>query len=633
MNQYALINFYRLICGFGLLLCIHSAHAEDYVVERGWVEDTSGTMTLEQVRALPEKPLKSTTFGKGYSQSNFWIRLRIDPSKKNNRNTDSSLVIRMRPVYQDTVELFDPLSIKEPRPVTGDFVDWAHDEWRSLNLNFVVPLGSEARDVWLKLRTHQAVKTNIEVVSSDEALRLDRRQETFSTLYLALILFVISWAVLNWISHRDPIVGWFLVRSITTFIYLFSLLGYTRNFASGWLPASWLDPIFNISLWVFVASAIWFDSKLIEEFKANRLLVKLIRLLVIALPIELLMALMDRMALGVIINYLVTAIAAILVFLGAVSTSAWNSPSSDNSQLQRIVPKPVFVAMYSMAILLVIYDRLAAMDIVPSSKNLIDLILLYPLPISIFMMLLLQLRSYRLNLQRQAVQKSLEISQREAELEKNQRIEQERFLSMLTHELKTPISIAKINLGISGIHGKERERIDRALKNMADVVERCRISAAMEDKRLKIDLETFQIGLAIEGLLGLMNAHDRVKFIEVNDAVIHTDSQLFTVIVSNLLDNALKYSPQASTIFVKIDHVDNHGVHGLSVFVKNQVLPGGIPDPDRVFTKYYRSQVAESKSGSGLGLYICAGLAQMLGGMLRYQASDDALEFELWIPA
>lgn len=589
-------------------------HANDFVVERGSVEDPSGTMTWEQVQVIPEQSFKSSTFGKGYSQSNLWIRLRIDPSQAKHPDPDGSLVIRMRPVYQDTIELYDPLSKKESDRVTGDFFDWADDEWQSLNLNFVVPQGNAARDVWLKLRTHQAVKTNIEVVSRDEAIRLDRRQETFSTLYLALILFVISWAVLNWISQRDQLVGWFVVRSVATFLYLFSLLGYTRTFTSGWLPAAWLDPIFNISLWVFVASVIWFDSKLIEEFKANRLLVLLIRLLVIALPVELLMALMGRMAEGVIINYLITVIATVLVFLGAISTSAWKNPSTDNLQLQRIVPKPVFVAMYSMAILLVIYDRLAAMDIVPASRNLIDLILLYPLPISILMMFLLQLRSYRVNRQREAAQKALEISQREAELEKKQRIEQERFLSMLTHELKTPISVAKINLGISGIQGKERERIDRALKNMTDVVERCRISAAMEDKRLKVDPETFHISSVIEQLLSLLNAHDRVKFTEVNDAVIHSDCQLFTIIISNLLDNALKYSPQGTEICVNIGEANANGMQGLSVVVRNQVLPGAIPDPARIFSKYYRSQAAESKSGSGLGLYICAGLAQMLGG-------------------
>jgi signal transduction histidine kinase len=329
----------------------------------------------------------------------------------------------------------------------------------------------------------------------------------------------------------------------------------------------------------------------------------------------------------------VTVVATLLVFLAAISTKAWVNPREDGLQLHRIMPKAALVGMYSLAILLVLYDRISIMNGSTPSENLIDLIMLYPLPMSIFMLIVLQLRAYQQNCLQQAAQRALELSQQEAEIEKKQRLEHQHFLSMLTHELKTPISVAKINLGLSGMVGKERDRIARALKNMNDVVERCRISAAMEHQRLQIEPETFEVRFVLEELIASLGEQRCVKFSEVNVGLINTDLQLYRIIASNLLDNALKYSPLDSTIFISSVNQVSSGISGVSLIVSNKVNSGAMPDLDRLFTKYYRAQSAESKSGSGLGLYICAGIAQMLGGKISCQGHGNDLEFKFWIPA
>lgn len=628
-----IFQFRNLFLTLGLLGYILLAQGSDYVSARGWVEDPTGTLGLTEIKASPEQALDSNVFGKGYSTSTYWIRLRIDPTNASEEKPEENLIVRIRPVYQDNIQLFDPLATDGQTRVTGDFYGSKNDEWQSLNLNFLVPVSKEPRDIWLKLKTHQALKTVIDVLTFREALAADRRQETFSALYLALLLFVMSWATLKWIGQRDKVVGWFIVRTLCTIIYFVSLLGYARAFAPDWFPSTWLDPIFNASLWFFVASAIWFDSKLLKEFQANRWLLRTIAILTLALPVELLTIAFDQVAIGVRINYLVTVVATLLVFLAAISTKAWVNPREDGLQLHRIMPKFALVGMYSLAILLVLYDRFSIMNGSTPSENLIDLIMLYPLPVSVFMMIVLQLRSYQQSCLQQASQRALELSKQEAELEKKQRLEHQHFLSMLTHELKTPISVAKINLGLSGMAGKERDRIERALKNMNDVVERCRISAAMEHHRLHVEPEIFDVRLVLEDLLASLGDQSCVKFSEVNMGLVNTDLQLYRIIASNLLDNALKYSLQNSTISVSWTRQASLGMPGLCLTVSNAVSPAAMPDLDRLFTKYYRAQTAESKSGSGLGLYICSGIAQMLGGKISCQANGNDLEFKFWIPA
>jgi hypothetical protein len=103
------INLRLFICSLGLLLCIPLVQANNYVAERAWIEDSSNSMTLEQVQALPQNRLQDNLFGTGFSGSTFWIRLQIDPSRFPISKPDESLVIRIRPVYQDEVWIYDPL--------------------------------------------------------------------------------------------------------------------------------------------------------------------------------------------------------------------------------------------------------------------------------------------------------------------------------------------------------------------------------------------------------------------------------------------------------------------------------------------------------------------------------------------
>jgi signal transduction histidine kinase len=57
-----------------------------------------------------------------------------------------------------------------------------------------------------------------------------------------------------------------------------------------------------------------------------------------------------------------------------------------------------------------------------------------------------------------------------------------------------------------------------------------------------------------------------------------------------------------------------------------------MPDPKRVFKKYYRAPGAYSKTGSGLGLHIAQSIVRKLGGWMRYQPVGNQIRFEVWIP-
>jgi signal transduction histidine kinase len=212
--------------------------------------------------------------------------------------------------------------------------------------------------------------------------------------------------------------------------------------------------------------------------------------------------------------------------------------------------------------------------------------------------------------------------------------EQDQFLSMLSHELKTPLAVIRMSLGQGSeiIDQANRARLVRAVADINAIIERCLQTDRLQNGRIELDKRPYNPGELLRQIIGSSAQEKRVELYAppLPDGV--SDTQLLSVILSNLIDNALKYSaPQAmiSVTAIAAAHNEQAGVH---IEISN--LPGsaGLPDAEQVFRKYYRAPGAHSKTGSGLGLHIAQGFSTMLGGELSYAPSDGAVKFALWIP-
>lgn len=112
-----------------------------------------------------------------------------------------------------------------------------------------------------------------------------------------------------------------------------------------------------------------------------------------------------------------------------------------------------------------------------------------------------------------------------------------------------------------------------------------------------------------------------------------TDPQLLFIVLSNLLENACKYSaPDTAIDLQAILQTDPAAPPSVTLTLSN--LPGnaGWPDPEHVFDKYYRSPQAHRQSGTGLGLYLVKSLVHTLGGKIAYAPTDQQVCFVLTLP-
>ena len=226
-----------------------------------------------------------------------------------------------------------------------------------------------------------------------------------------------------------------------------------------------------------------------------------------------------------------------------------------------------------------------------------------------------------------------EQAQREATLQSQQHAETRDLLLMLTHELRTPLGVLRFSLDAARTMPAARLRAEEAIRNMDSLVERCLQTAHLERDAVAESPDRWNPALEIPILVQQCRAPERVQLhIAANSPAAITRRRILSLIISVLLDNALKYGMTNGTTQLEVQPEVMNGAIGLSIAVDNTPGPAGLPDPQRVFRKYYRSPGAHQYSGAGLGLYLSKQLMERLNGQITYEPLPNTTRFKIWIP-
>ena len=621
----------RKILAFVLLaLSAAAASSREPVSERSWVEDPTGTMTLAQVMAAPQQPLTDSYFGQGFSTSAFWIRVRIDPAKWPDAPPDKPLVIRLQPVFLDEFELHDPLAAAGTVRYTGDRHSWILDDYQSLNNNFVVPRGSAPRDIWLRLQTVTSTFSSIEVLDLETAQRKDFRQLIWTLVYQSVLLICMGWGVLSWLSTRDRLVKLYVVREFFMTAYALVILGHWRVLGADFLPPESIDTVGNWGIWAVPLVFIWFDIHFLSEFKPHPHLLKALYGFWWAFLCVFLAGVFGYAAWAFRISAVLLTLCFFMVLLVAMSTRVW---SDANAQKKPVVSKAALIGFYLFVVLLGVFNRLNTMGIISSPLDIWSLLLLHPLLGSLLMVAVLQLRAQQQYKLHQQAEWRIALAERVAQEEKSKRQEQQRFLAMLGHELRNPLSAVNF---LADAQTREGKQIRRAVQDMRLVIERSVQAERLDDGGFSPRFAATQLPALVDEVIQRANS-DRLQ-VTVKDlpAAIETDSVLLSVVLANLVDNALKYSPENSVVSLHASLLTGHQPPMVRFCVTNAVGTAGMPDRDRLFEKYYRSPAAQHQVGSGLGLYLVRGLVGSLGGTIDCRSSQGDggphLVFEVLLP-
>lgn len=210
-----------------------------------------------------------------------------------------------------------------------------------------------------------------------------------------------------------------------------------------------------------------------------------------------------------------------------------------------------------------------------------------------------------------------------------------RFIDMITHELKTPLSVIRMRLGLANPSATIEDHARQAVHDMDAVIDRIAQLGRLEDGAAQVKPIVCDMAQMVDECLAVQPEFQRrcqrVWQVDCNPLV-QADPVLLRTVLTNLLDNACKYSPAGSGVLLNCADQPRGGRSGLLMRVSNAAGPAGRPDPQHLFEKYYRAAGARQHVGSGLGLHIVRNLCASMGASLDYKAQEPEIVFELWVP-
>ena len=613
-----------LIClAFALANPLQAATMEPQLRDLAVLEDAGGHETITSIAtsAAYFKPLSGGTFSGGYTRSAYWMRFTVaEPA--------GEYWLDILPPYLDDLRLFEPDpahpgSFTERR--AGDELPYSSREVDYRGFVFKLHHDStQARTYYLRLATTSTSNITLRLSTPEGFFARTTNEVGLLMAIQAAMFTVLLFNINNWFWLRYKLTPWFLayLASITL-----NFAGYV-GFFQQYLTPEW--PRFNYYLISMMAllpiafgNAFYRRILLVERsqgvmywlFEAGFWL----PLLAVA-----------SIPLGYFTEAMPIALNTVpfTTFCGVwLSIQHWRRKTAGGAVM-------LIANLISMTGIFIF--MLHIQGVISGG-----FLLLHALQISLLgSILALQIAiGIRYRVQREEHQK-LELEALSAALdaqrEHDTRTQQSKFLSMLAHELRTSLSVLRMAIGFQPMTPKALASAEHALHGMSDVIESSLQAEKLADGAVQLERAPCDVSDMVQAVVADSQDPARVHLVGLSDAAqrstIETDGKLLRVILTNLIDNALKYGAANAMVDVTLT-VATAPAPTISIAVSNPVGRAGQPDPAQVFNKYYRSPLALGETGSGVGLHVASAMARMLGGELRYLPSAGTVVFELRMQA
>jgi signal transduction histidine kinase len=205
------------------------------------------------------------------------------------------------------------------------------------------------------------------------------------------------------------------------------------------------------------------------------------------------------------------------------------------------------------------------------------------------------------------------------------------FLANVSHDLRTPL--AAMQVSISGlVESRSRwtqsevretlqlvgDEIDQLSARVRNLLDMARLEAGAGALTLHPEDLTDIVSSALERLEPLTRGNTIRANFPPEPLMIDGDQERLETVVINLIENAVKYSPEGSTIYLEGSLMENKAT--IRVWDEGNGLDPG--DEDKVFTMYYRSGRGRAVRGTGVGLAICRAIVEAHGGKIGARRAE-----------
>ena len=211
---------------------------------------------------------------------------------------------------------------------------------------------------------------------------------------------------------------------------------------------------------------------------------------------------------------------------------------------------------------------------------------------------------------------------------------QKQFITNAGHEMKTPLAIIQSNNDTMVlIHGENKYNVHiRNQTKRLNVLMSNLLTLAKLDEEIPLPTETVNISDVAGELLPAYTEDAQARNLRFTvqiepDIVIQTNKDSFRQMLTVLLDNAIKYTPDSGSVRLSLARDGRH----IQIIEENTCDPSLEPDPERLFERFYRGDAARTQkesSGYGIGLSAARAICENFGGKLTAEySSADSIRF------
>ncbi len=255
-------------------------------------------------------------------------------------------------------------------------------------------------------------------------------------------------------------------------------------------------------------------------------------------------------------------------------------------------------------------------------------------------------------LQKSVIELEAEVSRREkAEHKISESLRKERelgelktkFLSLVSHEFKTPLSgiLTSATLASKYTETEQQDKREKHFKTIKSKVNYLNniLNDFLSIERLESGKATFKfevfplskvINEVIYNANMLLKDGQRITYPNnIDDISLNFDEKILELSLTNLINNAIKYSSEYSIIDVEVEELGDH----LTIKIRDEGI--GIPEKDQkfIFKRYFRAENALLNQGTGIGLNIVKSYLESLGGKITFESEENkGSVFTIFIP-
>lgn len=218
-----------------------------------------------------------------------------------------------------------------------------------------------------------------------------------------------------------------------------------------------------------------------------------------------------------------------------------------------------------------------------------------------------------------------------------------KFLSLVSHEFKTPLSgILTSSVLLSKYKlTEEQEKRNKHIKTISDKVNYLNnilndflSLEKLETGKITYKFNSFKLSKVVDEVIYnanmLLKPDQDIKYPEnINNISLYQDEKIVELILSNLVNNAIKYSPEDTVITIAVEQNED-----LTII---QVMDSGIGIPQKdqknIFERYFRAENVVNTQGTGIGLNIVKNHLENLGGTICFDSKENkGTTFTITIP-